>query len=219
MLFQSGVYTKDAAEKVALRSKEPVVFDKALSSLVYYPNKCLLYSRGDILVESELGIIIGKSGKDIGIQDADDFIGGYNFMCDFTDTRAVWYRQNGYSFTCAKSLDNYTPVGRFIEKSEIPDYNNLDISCQAYDGKGEKTVDFSGNSQEFVFSPKELIHFLSQGMTLNAGDLILTGTPTNAKVFDGQKVSMDIKVGDKVLDKMEFDLEIKKIAEYNVENL
>ena len=91
-------------------------------------------------MEAELGIIIDKECKNVSMQDAHKYIGGYSFMCDFTDTRVMWYRQNGYSLTCAKSLDNYTPVGRFIEKSEIPDVNNVNLSCQVY-GPDKKETD------------------------------------------------------------------------------
>jgi len=147
-------FSTDAAELAALRSKEPVVFEKGLNSLSYCPKALTVYVRGDLLVEAELGLVIGKTGKDIPLKNAMDYIGGYNLSVDFTDTRAMWYRQNGYSFTCAKSLDNYTPMGIFIDRSKIPDVFNVDLSCKAT-SNNETTVDFRGNSSQFVFTPAE----------------------------------------------------------------
>ena len=206
-------YTGDKAELAALRSREPVVFEKGLNSLTYCPTEVTVYKRGDILVEAELGLIIGKTGKDIALKDAMDYIGGYNLSVDFTDTRVMWYRQNGYSLTCAKSLDNYTPVGKFIDKGMISNIHNVDLSCKVTE-KNETKLEFRGNSSQFVFSPAELIHFLSQGMTLNEGDIILSGTPTNAKVYDGQNIEVELAHKGEVLDKMKFDLSVKHIPEY-----
>lgn len=58
-------YTKDSSERLTLRSKEPVVFDKALSSLIQYPSLVTLGTRDAMLIEAELGVIIGKTGKNI----------------------------------------------------------------------------------------------------------------------------------------------------------
>jgi acylpyruvate hydrolase len=207
-------YTKDAAERAALRAKEPVVFDKALSSLVQYPQTVNLGTRDAMLIEAELGVIIGKTGKNISLADAPSYIGGYNLSVDFTDRRVAWYRQNGYGLTCAKSLDHYTPVGKFIEKSQILDYNNVDLSCKVFKDsfKEETAFEFAGISSDLIFKIEELISFLSQEMTFYEGDIILTGTPLNGVVGDGQHAVCTLSQGGQQLDLLEFGIKIRQIG-------
>jgi acylpyruvate hydrolase len=206
-------YRKDAAERAALGPKERVVFDKALSSLVQYPQTVNLGARDAILIEAELGVIIGKTGKNISLADAPSYIGGYNLSIDFTDMRIIWYRQNGYGLTCAKSLGHYNPVGKFIEKLQILNYNNLVLSFEIYkdSSKEETAFEFAGNSADLVFKIEELISHLSQEMTLNEGDIIQTGTPTNTCVGDGQHTVCLLSQGGQQLDVLEFGIKISQI--------
>lgn len=208
-------YSKSAEETLALRSKEPVAFQKPLTSLVHKPNKLSLQTRSELLVESELAIIIGKEGKNISLENANDFIGGYALACDFTSTRVMWYRQNGYDFIGAKCMDGFTPIGDFIDRETLGDYNDIDLTCEVFDGNGEKKLNgFSGHSSEMVYKIPEQIKFFSEGTTLCVGDIILTGTPLNCVVENGCVVRLGLMKAGKVLDEMRFELGIEQIPEW-----
>lgn len=120
--------------------------------------------------EVELAIIIGKDGKDISPENVEDYIFGYTIANDITardiQTKHVqWFR--------GKSLDSFTPMGPYIAyKSEIGFPVKLDISCKV---NGE--IRQNSNTDKLIFDIPYIISDLSKGLTLRAGDIILTGTP------------------------------------------
>jgi 2-keto-4-pentenoate hydratase/2-oxohepta-3-ene-1,7-dioic acid hydratase in catechol pathway len=120
--------------------------------------------------EAELAIIISKDGKDIKPENAEEYIFGYTIVNDVSareiQTKHVqWFK--------GKSFDTFTPMGPYIvDKLEIKFPVELDISC-----KVNNELRQSSNTKKFIFDIPYIISDLSNGMTLRAGDIILTGTP------------------------------------------
>ncbi|KAH3673386.1 hypothetical protein WICPIJ_009838 [Wickerhamomyces pijperi] len=122
--------------------------------------------------EAELVVVIGKSGKDIKEEDALDHVLGYTVGNDVS--QRTWQIQRGGSqFSTGKMFDTWAPIGpAIVSPSLIPDPNSLNISSKI---NGE--VRQNSNTEDAIFSVRHLISFLSQGTTLQPGDLIFTGTP------------------------------------------
>ena len=137
--------------------------------------------------EVELALIIGKNGINIPKEEAFDYIFGYTIMNDVTgrdlqNRHLQWFR--------GKSLDTCAPLGPWIvHRSALPNADKLDVCCKI---NGE--VRQKSNTSKFIFDIPTLIATLSSGMTLEAGDIIATGTP--AGVGAGFKPPRFLKAGD-----------------------
>ena len=121
--------------------------------------------------EVELGIVIGKEGRDISPEDALDYVFGYTVINDITarDLQALhgqWFK--------GKSLDGTCPIGPVVTlKTAIADPNALDLELEV---NGELRQ--SANTSDMLFDVSHIIAQLSAGMTLEPGDIIATGTPS-----------------------------------------
>ncbi len=120
--------------------------------------------------EVELGAIIGTDGKNIAEADAMQHIFGYTVINDVT-WRDV-QRRHGGQWMKGKSLDGTCPMGPCIVTADEIDPTNLNIECRVSNAVKQKS-----NTKHLYFKIPRLIHDLSQGMTLEAGDIISTGTP------------------------------------------
>lgn len=122
--------------------------------------------------EAEVAIIIGKAGKDISEEDAMDHVFGYTLANDVS-VRNV-QRQHGGQWFKGKSIDNTMPLGPWITtKDEISDIGNIQLECVL---NGETLQ--SAKMTQMAFSIPAIIAELSRGMTLDVGDVVLTGTPS-----------------------------------------
>lgn len=120
--------------------------------------------------EGELVVIISKRGFAIQREEAFDYVFGYTIMNDIT---ARDLQQRHQQYLLGKSLDGSCPMGPYIiHKSAIRDPHALNIETKV---NGE--VRQQASTKQFIFNIPELIATLSQGMTLEAGDMIATGTP------------------------------------------
>ncbi|MFZ3589162.1 fumarylacetoacetate hydrolase family protein [Bacillus sp. DJP31] len=139
--------------------------------------------------EGELAVIIGKRGKAISEEEARSHIFGYTIINDIT---ARDLQAKHKQFFLGKSLDSSCPMGPWIvHHSEIVDSNNLGIKTTI---NGDTRQD--SNTNQMIFSVEKIISILSQGMTLEPGDIIATGTP--AGVGKGFKPPIYLKPGDKI---------------------
>ena len=120
--------------------------------------------------EVELGVIIGKAGKNISEADAMGHIFGYTVINDIT-WRDI-QRRHGGQWDKGKSLDGTCPMGPCIVTAEAIDPNNLNLECRI-----SGVVKQKSNTQHLYFKIPRLIHDLSIGQTLEPGDVISTGTP------------------------------------------
>ncbi len=122
--------------------------------------------------EVELGVVIGKAGRDISQAAAIDHIFGFTIINDIT-ARDV-QRRHGGQFLKGKGLDTSCPMGpQIVTRDELSNFENLRISLQVNDETRQ-----DGNTASMIFSIPRLLESLSEGMTLEPGDLLATGTPS-----------------------------------------
>ena len=143
--------------------------------------------------EVELGVVISKTGVSIAESNAMDYVGGYALALDMT-ARDLQNKAKklGQPWTLAKGFDTALPVSRFISKTEIPQPDNVHLWLKV---DGELKQD--GNTQDMIFTIPYLICYISQSMTLEEGDFILTGTPEGvSEVKPGQTIACGL--GDKI---------------------
>ncbi|MDN4492273.1 fumarylacetoacetate hydrolase family protein [Ureibacillus aquaedulcis] len=139
--------------------------------------------------EGELAVVIGKKGKDIPKNLAFDYIFGYTIANDIT-ARDLQERHKQYFL--GKSLDGTCPLGPYIvSKDEITDPQNLTVVT-----KVNGAVRQNGTTADMMFPIEELVSILSTYVTLEPGDVILTGTP--AGVGKGMNPPTFLKAGDEV---------------------
>jgi len=165
---EGGAKLQDAREL----PKFPVFFSK-VPTAVNGPYDVIPYD-GNISTqldwEVELGVIIGKGGKNISEADAMSHIFGYTAINDVT-WRDV-QRRHGGQWHKGKSLDGTCPMGPCIVTADALDPTNLDVECRV-----SGVVKQKSNTRHLYFKIPRLIAELSLGMTLEPGDIISTGTP------------------------------------------
>ncbi|WP_376878037.1 fumarylacetoacetate hydrolase family protein [Albirhodobacter sp. R86504] len=165
-------YADHARETGKEPPAEPVLFAKA-SSAICGPNDEVEIPRGSDRTdwEVELGIVIGSRAKYVSEADALDYVAGYALVNDVSERR--FQSERGGQWTKGKSHDTFGPVGPWmVTKDEIADVQNLDLWLDV-DGERRQT----GNTRTMIFGVAHLVHYISQFMTLDAGDIIATGTP------------------------------------------
>lgn len=153
--------------------KKPVIFTKSPTSIIGHNEVILAHESVTKALdyEGELAVIIGKSGKNISKDDAEDYIFGFTIINDVT---ARDLQKEHKQFFRGKSLDTFCPMGPVIvTKDEIENAEALSIKTYVNDELRQ-----NGNTKDMIFSISELIEVLSNGMTLEAGDIIATGTPS-----------------------------------------
>jgi 2-keto-4-pentenoate hydratase/2-oxohepta-3-ene-1,7-dioic acid hydratase in catechol pathway len=171
-------YADHAAESAAAQGRgpvileHPVVFTKAVTS-VTGPDADVPYDEGvttQLDWEVELGVVIGTSGRAIPADKALEHVFGYTVINDLS-ARDLQFRHKQYFL--GKSLDGTCPMGPWIVTAdEVPDPQSLELRCRV---NGE--LKQHGNTRDQLFPVAEVIAILSRGMTLEAGDIIATGTP------------------------------------------
>ena len=165
---------------------EPLLFLKAPSAINYQGNAIVLPAASDdVQFEGELAVIIGSKCSHLTeLDDPLDFVLGYSCLNDVT---ARDLQRKDVQFTRAKSFDTFCPVGPFIE-------TELDVTDIAVTTSVNGTVRQSGRTSQMTFPVADLIRYISQQMTLWAGDVIATGTPAGVgtlKAGDVCEVSIE----------------------------
>ena len=182
-------YSDHAAETGAKVPSEPIVFMKA-TSCVNGPNddiEITSYSK-KLDWEVELGIVIGKEAKNISEKDSSNYILGYCLVNDISERE--WQIEKMGQWVKGKSHDTFGPIGPYLVTSdEIKDVNNLNLSLDL-NGKRMQT----GNTNKMIFNVYHIVAYLSKYMSLQAGDIITTGTPPGVGM--GKKPQVFLKNGD-----------------------
>jgi len=177
-------YRKHADEMKEKVTEDPILFLKPASSVIFdgdsiiYPgmSKCLHH-------EVELGVVIGKKCKNILEKNALDYVLGYCVCLDITARDIQSEAKNkGWPWDVAKGFDTFAPISDIVLKDKISNPNNLNISL-----KVNRTVRQSSNTKFMIYSIEKILEFISNIMTLETGDLIMTGTPEGVN---------EIKIGD-----------------------
>jgi len=185
-------YSDHAAETGAKIPEEPIVFMKAANTVVG-PFDNIIIPKKSVKTdwEVELGFIIKKEARYIeNINDAKDFIAGYATANDVSERE--FQMERGGQWDKGKSCDNFCPLGPYlVTPDEINDAQNLFLTLSV-NGKQMQ----NGNTNKMIFSVNYIVYYLSQFMTLEAGDLILTGTPPGVGL--GMKPNQYLKAGDVV---------------------
>ena len=187
-----GLNYRDHAEETGLpMPKEPTLFLKATSALCG-PTDDLIMPREAKSVdwEVELGVVIGKPGIYIAEREAFDYVLGYCIGIDFSE-RDFQFNRGGQGFK-GKSADTFAPLGPFLAtRDEIADPQKLSMRLSV-----NGVTKQSGSTRDMIFSVSELVSYISRFMSLQPGDVILTGTP--AGVGLGQKPPVYLQPGDVV---------------------
>lgn len=189
-------YAEHAAEMNNAVPEKPLVFAKFPSSVIANGEPIRWHKDFSQQVdwEGELGVIIGKTARNISEEHAYDHIFGYTITNDVSardiqSAESQWVR--------AKGADTFCPLGSVIvTKDEIPDPHNLQLQTRV---NGDLMQD--GHTRDMIFSIPYLVAYLSRTLTLLPGDLIMTGTPSgvgkgmNPPRFlqDGDEVSVSIE--------------------------
>ena len=184
-------YSDHAAETGAQVPSEPIVFMKATSS-INGPNDDIEISKDSKKLdwEVELGIVIGKNLKNISEKEAEDHILGYCLVNDISERE--WQIEKLGQWVKGKSHDTFGPIGPYlVTKEDILDVNNLNLSLDV-NGKRMQT----GNSKTMIFNVNYIVSYLSKFMSLQAGDIITTGTPPGVGM--GMKPQVFLRAGDKI---------------------
>jgi 2-keto-4-pentenoate hydratase/2-oxohepta-3-ene-1,7-dioic acid hydratase in catechol pathway len=164
---------------------EPLIFIKPPTSVIgdgdniVYPE---MSKRVDY--EGELAVVIGRKAKNIGVEQAQEFILGYTIMNDVT-ARDLQAKDGQY--TRAKGFDTFAPIGPWIETDIKPD--NLYIKTYL-----NGIMKQNGNTSDMQFSVYQIISFISKVMTLLPGDVISAGTPPGIGPMNkGDLIEVDIQ--------------------------
>lgn len=167
-------YAAHAAELGNKVEAEPVVFLKPTSALMHEDTPILLphFSR-DVHFEAELVVAIGRGGKHIDEQDALSHVAGYGVGLDLT-ARDIQNaaKQKGLPWAVGKGFDGSACVSRFIAAAALPQPGLATFSLDINGARRQ-----SGDCRMMVYSIPFIIAYLSSRFTLQAGDLIYTGTP------------------------------------------
>jgi 2-keto-4-pentenoate hydratase/2-oxohepta-3-ene-1,7-dioic acid hydratase in catechol pathway len=140
--------------------------------------------------EAELAVIIGRRARNVPESEALEYVFGYTNSNDVS-ARDLQFSEGG-QWTRSKSIDTFCPIGPYVAtRDEVPDPHNLYIRAIL---NGEVVQD--GHTSRMIFSVAEIVSFLSQGMTLEPGDIIITGTPPGVGM--AREPQLWMKPGDEV---------------------
>jgi 5-oxopent-3-ene-1,2,5-tricarboxylate decarboxylase/2-hydroxyhepta-2,4-diene-1,7-dioate isomerase len=185
-----GLNYADHAKELEFKAPdEPLVFIKGENALIGHRQTTRRPAGVQFMhYECELTVVIGKTAKKVKRDDAYGFIAGYTVANDYAirDYLENWYRPN----LRVKNRDGATPLGPWlVDAANVPDPMALALRTTV---NGKLTQ--SGNTRDMIFDVPFLVEYFSSFMTLQPGDLILTGTP------DGV---VDCKSGDVVVTEIE----------------
>ncbi len=181
-------YSDHAAETGMPIPEEPILFFKATTA-VCGPNDEVLIPRNSHKTdwEVELGVVIGKTARYVSEDDAMEHVAGYCVINDVSE-RAFQIERGG-QWVKGKSADTFGPIGPWlVTRDEVADPQALAMWLEV-DGKRFQ----DGSTETMIFGVRHLVHYISQFMTLEPGDVISTGTPPGVGM--GQKPQIYLKEG------------------------
>ena len=165
-------YADHAAESGLPVPPEPILFSKATSA-ISGPYDDVIVPRGSEKTdwEVELGIVIGTEARYVSEADAMDHVAGYCIVNDVSE-RDFQIERSG-QWVKGKSADTFAPIGPWlVTRDEVPDPQDLAMWLEV---DGDRMQD--GSTRTMVFGVRHLVHYISQFMSLQPGDIIPTGTP------------------------------------------
>lgn len=162
-------YADHIAEMKRTPLGTPLIWFKAPTSLLAHEKEIeIAFPEHQTDFEVELVIVMGARAKDVSAERAQDFIFGYTVGEDISDRDL---QKSEKQFSRCKSFDTYTPIGPFVYSGV--DIRDLEITLEQ---NGE--VKQRARTSQMIYSPADIVAFASQSLTLQPGDIILTGTPS-----------------------------------------
>ena len=179
------------AKEMKAETGSPVIFLKPPTSLLHDGGRIVIppISR-ELHYEVEMVLVIGKNGKNILRERAFEYVSGYAVGLDMTlrDVQAE-AKKNGLPWTVAKGFDTSAPMSEVVAKEQVLHPESLDISL-----KVNGIVRQHSNTSEMIFSIEEIISYMSSIFSLEAGDLIFTGTPEGVgEVISGDQLEAELE--------------------------
>jgi ureidoglycolate lyase len=165
-------YADHAAETGAAIPEEPILFMKATSAITG-PNDNVIIPRKSKKTdwEVELGVVIGDEARYVSEADAMKHVAGYCLINDVSERE--FQAERGGQWTKGKSADSFGPIGPWmVTRDEVADPQNLKMWLSV-DGVMRQ----NGSTKTMIFGVSFLVHYISQFMSLQPGDIISTGTP------------------------------------------
>jgi len=183
-------YSDHAAETGQAIPKYPIVFSKYSNTVIATGDSIVLPNvSNEVDYEAELGFVIGKTAHHVSAADALDYVAGY---MPINDVSARDYQTRISQWTMGKTFDTFAPMGpALVTSDEIADAGNLKIKLTI---NGEVLQD--SNTNKLIFGIPQLVEALTEVMTLEAGDVVSTGTPPGVGMARNPKRYM--KAGDVV---------------------
>src|SRR5438270_4242592 len=200
-------YRKHAQEIGSPIPKAPVLFNKFNVALNHHKGTVKLpveYAK-KFDYEVELVMVIGKEAKNVSEADALSYVAGYCTGNDFT-ARDLQLETGG-QWLIGKTPDQFAPLGPYMVTAEQVDPDNLKLDCRV---NGETRQ--SSNTNDMIFSTRQIISYVSRVITLKPGDIIFTGTPQGVIQGKPKDQQVWLKPGDKIacslekLGELTFDL-------------
>jgi 2-keto-4-pentenoate hydratase/2-oxohepta-3-ene-1,7-dioic acid hydratase in catechol pathway len=190
-------YPEHAKEHDADVPKTPLLFLKPPSSIIGFNETILLPPQSkQVEFEAELAVVIGKKGRWIDINRIEEYILGYTIANDVT---ARDLQNNDDQWTRAKGFDTFCPLGPWIE-------TEIDISDVLITNRVNGEIRQMASTREMVFNIPQLIVYISSIMTLNPGDVILSGTPSGVgRIKAGDNIEIEIEGIGRLINKVSID--------------
>ncbi len=162
-------YSDHIAEMQRTPLGAPLIWFKAPSSLLPHGGTIeIAFPEHRTDFEVELAIVIGVPAKNVSVKNALDHVFGYTIGLDISDRDLQKHEKQ---FGRCKSFDTYTPVGPFV-------YTEVDVGDLAIELRQNGKVRQQARTSQMIYSIAQMVSFASQSLTLAAGDVILTGTPS-----------------------------------------
>lgn len=181
-----GLNFKEHAKELNMDvAEEPMIFLKPPSAIIGNNDSIVLpSSSSQVDYEGELAIIIGQPTKNMAPENVKPNIFGYACANDVT---ARDFQRKDKLFTRAKGFDTFAPIGPCIE-------TELDTSELGIRTIINGTVHQEGNTRDMIYNPEQLVSYISTIMTLNPGDVVMTGTPKGiGTIKEGDTVEVEIE--------------------------
>jgi 2-keto-4-pentenoate hydratase/2-oxohepta-3-ene-1,7-dioic acid hydratase in catechol pathway len=170
---------------------EPIIFMKATSAVIG-PNDDVLLPPTSVKSdwEVELGVLIGREARYVPRERALEHVAGVCVVNDLSERE--YQLERGGQWDKGKGCDTFGPIGPYlVTLDEVADLGDLDLWLDV-NGRRMQT----GNTRTLIFDVAYLIHYVSQFMSLQSGDVISTGTP--AGVGMGMKPPVWLQPGDEI---------------------
>ncbi|KAE9381492.1 hypothetical protein N431DRAFT_458079 [Stipitochalara longipes BDJ] len=204
-------YADHITELSSARPKQPFFFLKPASSILAPGEGPVIRPKGvDLHYEVELALIIGKQVKNLEADDekgAMDAIESYAMSIDMTARNAQnEAKKKGLPWSISKGFDTFLPVSQIIPKSAIPDPHNVEIYLTVND-----KIRQNDSTNLMLFQIPRMLSDISKVMTLEKGDIVITGTPKGVgPVVPGDIMRAGIKVGGKEIEEGKIEVAVEE---------